>query len=501
MDVRVPAATSPSIERRLKPSVDVLRATDGSAEMLVHAIAQLPDAVSAELAVEGPVRRRLELIAKAYGIERRVRFRSEQRDGRLLDQPGISVDDLLRNGKALGEIVEALTLPDDQSVSLRSDDSLLHGQRIAIVTNLPTHYRLPLFSRMSKRLEAVNAHFRVFFLARETQTRPWLTADAGVDFEHEYMRSFRPPIAERPRAVPLDLEYRLARFSPTLVLAAGFSPLVSSRVARIARFRRAAYGVWSGETTAQASNRSRLRYRHRSALVGRADFAVAYGFDSALYLHSLRADLPLVLGRNTSPAIASEDAGFDRGRSGDVEVLVIGDLASERKGVDIAIDAVISSPSLNCRLTVIGGGNALPKLSRAAGADRRIRFLGSQSPAEVARALGSTEIVLFPTRSDIFGLVLVEAMGAGVATVTSSVAGAVADLAVDGLNCLVARDHEPRTWADCLSRLVADPDLRRKLGTNARATIARRWTVDHAADAMLAGLRLGVLASRCRSET
>jgi glycosyltransferase involved in cell wall biosynthesis len=496
MEVRLPLAASPSLERIVKPSADVLRTANGTAAMVVHAVAQLPDTVSVELSVDDLLRRRLQLIAKAYGIEQRVRFQREQHEGSALDELGTLVDDLLCDGKHLGEIVEALTLPDDPAVSLRKDDSLLRGQRIAIVTNLPTHYRLPLFSRMSKRLKAVDARFRVFFLARESQTRPWLTAAADADFEYEYMRSFSPPIGERPPSVPLDLEYRLARFGPTLVLAAGFSPLVSSRVARIARIKRAAFGIWSGETTSQASNRSRLRHRHRSALVGRADFAVTYGFDSASYLHGLRPDLPLVLGRNTSSVVVSEGSGLELPRSGDVDVLVIGDLANHRKGVDIAIDAVKSSPALNCRLTVIGGGKALPELSRAAGADSRIRFLGSQSPAEVGRALGSSEIVLFPTRADIFGLVLVEAMGAGAATVTSTAAGATADLAVDGVNCLVAGDYEPRTWADCLSRLLADPELRQRLGTNARATIARRWTIDHAADAMLAGLRLGILARR-----
>ena len=501
MNVRISAAPAPLIERRLRPSVGILRTTHASAEILVHAIAQLPDAVSLDLPAALPTRRRLQLLATAYGIQERIRFTNDRVEGKSVNQRSVPIDDLLGSRKTFAEIVEALTLPDDPPASLRNADALLEGQRVAVVTNLPTHYRVPLFSRMSQRLDAVNAGFRVFFLAKDTQTRPWLTADAGLDFGHEYTRSIRLPVAERPPIAPLDLEYRLRRFAPTVVLAGGFSPLVSSRLARVARLHRAAYGIWSGETRTQAMSRSPLRRRQRSALVNRADFAVAYGFESASYLHDLRPDVPLVYGRNTSPAILSAGTEVRSGRSGEVEVLVVGDLASERKGVDIAIEAIRSCPTLRCRLTVIGDGKVLPELHHAAGGDTRVRFLGSQPPTEVARAFGSADIVLFPTRSDIFGLVLVEAMGAGVATVASGVAGAVADLAVDGLNCLVAPDNEPRTWANCLSRLVADPVLRQELGNNARATIARRWTMDHAADSMLAGLRLGVLTMRGVSGT
>jgi glycosyltransferase involved in cell wall biosynthesis len=174
----------------------------------------------------------------------------------------------------------------------------------------------------------------------------------------------------------------------------------------------------------------------------------------------------------------------------------VGDLTTDRKGVDVAIDALRSLPELRCRLTVIGGGRVLPELQRRADVDPRIRFIGPQPPAFVRDALLATDIVLFPTRADVFGLVVVEAMGAGVATVISKAAGAAADLAVSEQNSLVIDGMDIERWAGALRRLVENADFRRLLGENARRTIARRWTLDHSADAMIAGLRLGVLAQR-----
>lgn len=140
----------------------------------------------------------------------------------------------------------------------------------------------------------------------------------------------------------------------------------------------------------------------------------------------------------------------------------------------------------------------MPDLAARAEGDERIRFLGPLVPDRVRDVYRSSGIMLFPTRSDVFGLVLVEAMGAGLATVVSSAAGAVADLAVDGLNCAVVEGDDPRAWNRALVRLVEQADVRRALGARARATIDHRWTIEHAADAMLAGLRLGVLQPSCR---
>jgi glycosyltransferase involved in cell wall biosynthesis len=176
-----------------------------------------------------------------------------------------------------------------------------------------------------------------------------------------------------------------------------------------------------------------------------------------------------------------------------VELLVVGDLASHRKGVDVIIDALGLAPGLDCRLTVAGGGRLLPELTRRARGDPRVHFTGSLLPTQIRDLHERADVLLFPTRSDVFGLVLVEAMGAGTAVAVSSAAGAAADLAVDGSNCILLTSHDPSAWIEAIKRLALDGDLRRNLGSAGARTVQKRWTIDHAADAMLAGLRLGVL--------
>jgi glycosyltransferase involved in cell wall biosynthesis len=173
-------------------------------------------------------------------------------------------------------------------------------------------------------------------------------------------------------------------------------------------------------------------------------------------------------------------------------LVAVGDLASNRKGMDVLIDALSLVPHLQCELRLIGGGQLLPELAARARTDPRITVLGPLSAAETRAEMASSDLYLFPTRFDVFGLSLVEAMGCGLASAVTSNAGAVEDLCVPDVNCLLVDCHEPEEWASAMEKLCSDADLRASLGRHAAESIAARWTMDHSVDAMLAGLRLGV---------
>jgi glycosyltransferase involved in cell wall biosynthesis len=480
------AVRSPATPRRtVTVSADLLRRTPAAGELLIHALAQLPDAITADFPVADSNRRQLELLASAYGIRERVSFGLGAKTDQVLDP-------LFARKITFAELVEDLSENGDAPRKLRGDDDVFRGHRVAFVTNVPAHYRVALLNAIASRLDAASCRFKVLFCTQGIESRPWLVGLDPLEFEHEYLRAVSVPVRSRPPLVPLRLEAALRSFRPTIVLSAGFSPAISGRVARYARRERIAFGVWSGEHEQMPTARSRLRTAQRRQLLARASCAVAYGSASARYIRLLAPALPSVIGRNTAPLPRPAVAAHERGEP--VELVAIGDLADTRKGIDIAIDALRARPEIECRLTVIGGGAALAGLTNRTTHDHRIELVGPRPAEETRRALSRADIFLFPTRSDIFGLALVEAMGAGVCAAVSPAPGAVADLCIDRNNCVVVAGHKPERWANVIAELVTDGALRQTLGARARMTIRRRWTIEHAADAMVAGLRLGILA-------
>jgi glycosyltransferase involved in cell wall biosynthesis len=387
------------------------------------------------------------------------------------------------------EVLDQL-LPDSCPESARMfDDGLLEGHRVAIVTNIPIHYRVTLFELVERKLTARGASLRVFFLSDVPSDRPWLR-HAELGFPHEYVPSLDLGRGGARRLAPRGLRAALERFSPTIVLSAGFSPLVSQRIAAWSRGKRV-FGIWSGEIGTRPTARGRLRKVQRSALVRKADFAIAYGWESARYLRSLRSDLPIVLGRNSTTV----DSLGKRRVTSRIELLAVA-RAEREKALDLVIEAVIGLTDLDCRLTIVGDGPELPSLRAIAAGSDRVRFLGAVPHQSVGEAYAEADIFVFPSQYDIFGLVLVEAMAAGLAVITSGVPGAVRDLAAHGSNCIVVPTRSRHAWAEAIRTVVSDIALRHRLGARARKTIESRWTLDHAAEAMIAGFRLAALATQ-----
>jgi glycosyltransferase involved in cell wall biosynthesis len=145
---------------------------------------------------------------------------------------------------------------------------------------------------------------------------------------------------------------------------------------------------------------------------------------------------------------------------------------------------------------VAGWGPELPGLTPRAGGDQRIRFLGAVESDRVLELYSEADAFLFPSRSDVFGLVLVEALGSGLATVTAAAPASAADLAVHERNCLVVPNHDPAAWAEAIRRLTEDAPLRRRLAAAGRRTVLGRWTIEHSVDAWIAGFRLALLSAR-----
>lgn len=453
------------------------------ADLLIHALAQLRDSISLHL--REPLSPALEAVAHAYGVRDRV----------LIGRSGCDFDidpDAAARAGSFASLVEPLYQDDDSPApTIRGDDSLLTGERFALATNMPAPYRIPLFRLVARRLHAAGADLLVLF---ETGSSPrsWMNVQEELAFPHRVLRGVTVPRMRRSPTVPLNLDRHVSAFAPTVLVAAGFSPLVALRLARWAARRDVSFGVWAGETRAMHTAHSRVRLAIRRKILAHASFLISYGFASGEYLRTLRPDLPLVYARNTSLPGPS----IPRSAKTPVRLLAVGDLNSPRKGIDVLVAALALRPDLPCNLTVVGSGRELPGLERGAGGDPRVSFVGGRAPAEVRMTYAEHDVFVFPSRRELFGLALVEAMGAGLAVATAASAGAVADLCLNQENALVVEGHEPSAWARALDRLVSDSGLRAKLGAAARSTIARRWSIEHSADAMIAALRLGVITKK-----
>jgi glycosyltransferase involved in cell wall biosynthesis len=158
----------------------------------------------------------------------------------------------------------------------------------------------------------------------------------------------------------------------------------------------------------------------------------------------------------------------------------LGRLAPE-KSVDLLLDAFarVASDHPLLRLVLVGGGPSEPALrTRAAAPDLagRVHLTGPRPRAEALALLRGADLFVFASRTETQGLVLAEALAAGLPVVALEAPG-VADSVRDGVDGVVV-GAEPAAGraarlADAIAALAGDPDRRATMAAAALAGATR----------------------------
>jgi glycosyltransferase involved in cell wall biosynthesis len=166
----------------------------------------------------------------------------------------------------------------------------------------------------------------------------------------------------------------------------------------------------------------------------------------------------------------------------DCNVLLFVGHSFERKGLADALAALARSPT-DAHLVVVGDGDAdvYRREAEALGVGRRVHFTGPVDIPEDYYA--AADLLVLPTRSDPWGIPVIEAMAAGVPVVTTAAAGS-ASTAVRAGAAVIVPARSPERLADAIGELLRDPDRRREMGQRGKAE-AMRFDVSSVLDATL----------------
>ena len=181
------------------------------------------------------------------------------------------------------------------------------------------------------------------------------------------------------------------------------------------------------------------------------------------------------------------------------------DLAHHFKRLDVAIDGLAMLAGEHVHLVVAGGGELLEGFrSRAveAGVGARVHFLGEVPHPDLPEILRASDLFLLTTEPpESFGIVLIEAMAAGLPVIATDYPGvrAVVDEGVTGT--LVPRG-EPAAVAAALRVLVAAGDQgRRAMGERGRAKAVREWSWPELVDRMDGAYREAIAVRQEKSSS
>lgn len=161
-----------------------------------------------------------------------------------------------------------------------------------------------------------------------------------------------------------------------------------------------------------------------------------------------------------------------------------------RKGYDLLMRA-LAAMGPECKvpwqLHCYGSGspNTLRSLCEELGIADRVFFTGFLAEKDLIAAYQESDVFVLATRSDTYGVVVHEAASCGLPLLVSKYAGASEVLVEEGANGFVIDPEDTKEFANRLSRMIENGELRKSQGLRSRA-IAENWDVGkNAASAML----------------
>jgi len=162
------------------------------------------------------------------------------------------------------------------------------------------------------------------------------------------------------------------------------------------------------------------------------------------------------------------------GAGPDEPVLLMVSRIAPEKNLTLALDAFEKARAQmpGARMVVVGDG---PARSSFAKRHPDVRFAGMQTGETLAEHYASADIFVFPSLSETFGNVTLEAMASGLAVVAFDYAAAREHI-VNGRNGRSVPTTDPSAFVEAVAELASDRLQTRRLGSAARETaLAVDW--------------------------
>jgi len=184
-----------------------------------------------------------------------------------------------------------------------------------------------------------------------------------------------------------------------------------------------------------------------AAATGKPCFLMSRGVDSAAFAAAYR----------------------DRQEDGMVEIGYVGRLSPEKNVRELATigRAMIEAGIGNFRIVIVGHG------SESAWLEKNVPnavLAGVRTGADLARAYANFDIFVFPSKTDTFGNVVLEALASRVPVVTAG-SGGPKFIVEDGSTGFNAESSQQ--FCESVLRLARDPSLRSRMGAAARKAAER----------------------------
>jgi glycosyltransferase involved in cell wall biosynthesis len=281
----------------------------------------------------------------------------------------------------------------------------------------------------ARRLTALHASGRVrftcWFNTRRGAGRDWVVPSAQMRFPHEFL-----PTTPVRRYLRLVEAYRSQR--PERILTFHFEPSLWPSV--LHRLRPGELAFYVEKSWDSYVHRTRSKEYLKRFFFNAASTVFVTGEDADEYVRGYRqSDRPTRLLPHVVDLELLSTARRLRKPSRHVRLLYLGRLV-QGKGLDDFFQAlkVLKHEHLDVSAKVVGSGPLEEAVHRWSEELGNVTCQGFVQAADLVPILAEADLLVFPTHADTYGLVINEAMAAGLPVISSDAVGEVRTRLIDG---------------------------------------------------------------------
>jgi glycosyltransferase involved in cell wall biosynthesis len=171
------------------------------------------------------------------------------------------------------------------------------------------------------------------------------------------------------------------------------------------------------------------------------------------------------------------------------------------KSFDQLIKRIKSNPeykNIELKLKLIGGGvhlNEFINLVKSLQIQQYVEFVGQINHTNVPFELAKLDIFVALSRSESFGVAVIEAGAAGKPVVVSNVGG-LPEVVIPNITGLIIENENILQSTNELEKLVINPILRKELGINARNFVAKNYSLNVCLNKMISLYEITIAANK-----
>ena len=359
-------------------------------------------------------------------------------------------------------------------------------RRLVLLTEIISPYRIPLFNALARH-EGVDLH--VIFLAEtDPVLRQWKVYKDEIRFSYQVLRSWRMYVGGYNALFNRGVGRALREAAPDAILCGGYNYFASWQALIWARTHNIPFLLWSESHAHELRPVRPLVEFLKGEFLHRCSGFVVPGRLALEYLLDYKIKKDAIF---TAPNAVDNElfaAGAEDARKNaiarrkelnlpDRYFLFVGRLVRE-KGVFELLSAyakLSEQVRLQFGLVFAGDGVCRQELEKQAAAVSPgvVRFAGFAQREQLATYYALAEMLILPTYSDTWGLVVNEAMACGLPVILSQAAGCGADLVSENWNGLLIPPKDVSRLAAAMESLASQPGLCARMGANSLQRISR----------------------------